>query len=107
MTDTVSVGQGGLARRPQAELQLARARDGGQSGRVEGGGGPVIRKAGDRASEAERPRRRDLFRPPPGAKDGIDRLRRGRIGRGTGERKNENEQRCASDPSLPEKRVGA
>jgi len=100
MTDAVSAGQGGLARRAEAELQLARAGDGGQSGRVEGGGGAVIRKAGDRASEAERPRGRDFFRPPPGAKDGIDRLRRGGIGRGAGESKSENEQRWASDPRL-------
>src|SRR5437667_3294114 len=105
MTDAVSAGQGGLAHRPEAKLQLARARDGGQSGRVEGGGGAVIRKAGDRASEAERPRGRDFFRPPPGAKDGIDRLRRGRIGRRAGESKSESEQPWASDPRLPGKRA--
>jgi len=105
MTDAVSAGQGGLARRPEAKLQLARARDGRQSGRVEGGGGAVIRKAGDRASEAERPCRRDFFRPPPRAKDGIDRLRPCGIGRRAGESKSENEQRWASDPCLPEKRA--
>ena len=101
MTDAVSAGQGALARRPEAKLQLARARDGSQSGRVEGGGGAVIGKAGDCASEAERPRGRDFFRPPPRAKDGIDRLRPCGIGRCAGE--NEREQRCASeDPHRPE-----
>jgi len=105
MTDAVSAGQGGLARRAEAKLQLARAGDGGQPRRVEGGGGAVIRKAGDRAAEAERPRGRDFFRPPPGAKDGIDRLRRSGIGRRAGESKSENEQRWASDPRLPEKRA--
>jgi hypothetical protein len=106
MTDAVSAGQGGLARRPQPELQLARARDGGQSGRVEGGGGAIIRKAGDRASEAERPGGRGFFRPPPRAEDGIDRLRRGGS-RGGGESKSENEQRCVSDPRLRKSERGS
>src|SRR5260221_14375662 len=101
MAAAVSAGRGGWPRGAEPNRHLARAGDGGQSGWVEGGGGAVIGKAGDRPSEAERPRGRALFGPPPRAKDGIDRLRPRGIRRRA--RECEREQRCASEgPYRPE-----